>query len=147
MKKPTVYIETTIISFLTSRPSRDLSIWWYQHTTREWWDFCRDDFQLYISTPVYDEISRGDISARASRLEAVRGLELLRTTPEAEDLAQELLECHSLPAKASLDALHIALAAYYDMDYLLTWNCKHIANAASERLLKKSLLKTVIAIP
>jgi len=85
-KKPIVYIETSIISFLTSRPTRDLSILWYQQMTREWWEHCRENFHLYISYPVYDEISLGDISASASRLEAVRGIELLRTTPEAKNL-------------------------------------------------------------
>lgn len=137
MQKPTVYVETTIISFLTSRPSRDLSVLWYQQTTRDWWETCRDNFHLYISDVVYDEIAMGDISASALRLEAVRGMELLHITPQAEDLAQALLDHHSLPKKASTDALHIALAAYHGMDFLLTWNCKHIANAVAERLFEK----------
>lgn len=137
MKKQTVYIETSIISFLTSRPSRDLSVLWYQQTTRDWWETCREKFHLYISDIVYNEISMGDASASALRLAAVCGIELLRVTPQVEDLAQALLDQHSLPRKASTDALHIALAAYYGMDFLLTWNCKHIANAAAERLFEK----------
>jgi predicted nucleic acid-binding protein len=133
VKKPTVYIETSIISFLTGRPSRDLSVWWYQQTTREWWETCRGNFHLYISQPVYSEIARGDVLASALRLEAIRGIELLRTTPEVENLAQELLDSHSIPAKAATDAFHIALAACHEMDFLLTWNCKHIANPFAER--------------
>jgi len=146
-KKPTVYIETSIISFLTSRPTRDLSILWYQHTTRTWWDNCRENFHLYISYPVYNEISLGDISASASRLEAVRGIELLRTTPGAEDLAQKLLESHSLPAKSAIDALHIALAACHGIDFLLTWNCKHIANPFTERLFEKIIIQNGYRFP
>ncbi len=145
--KPTVYVETSIISFLTSRPSRDLSIWWYQQTTRDWWETSRENFQLYISYPVYIEISQGDVSASALRLEAVRGIELLRTTSEVEDLAQELLESHSLPAKAATDALHIAIAACYGMDFLLTWNCKHIANPFSERLFQKIITQNGYRYP
>ena len=147
MAKPTVYIETSVISFLTSRPSRDLSIWWYQHTTREWWDNCRENFRLYISEAVYDEIAMGDTSASELRLEAVSGIEILQTTPEAENLAQILLDRHSLPAKASTDALHIALAAFYGMDFLLTWNCKHIANVFTGRLFEKIITQNGYSYP
>ena len=146
-KKPTVYIETSIISFLTSRPTRDLSILWYQQMTREWWETCRGNFHLYISYPVYNEISMGDVSASTKRLEAVRGIELLRTTHEAEDLAQQLIESHSLPAKAAIDALHIALAACHGIDFLLTWNCKHIANPFTERLFEKIITQNGYRFP
>jgi len=147
MTKPTVYIETSIISFLTSRPTRDLSILWYQQTTREWWEKCRNDFHLHVSDVVYNEISLGDSFASALRLEAVQEIELLRTTPEAEKLAQKLLESHSLPAKASTDALHIALAAYHGMDFLLTWNCKHIANPFAERRFRKIIAQNGYQYP
>ena len=147
MTKPSVYIETSIISFLTSRRSWDLSILWYQQTTREWWENCREDYHLHISNVVYNEIALGDSSASALRLEAVRGIELLHTTQQAKDLAQKLLDAHSLPAKATTDALHIALAAYYDMDFLLTWNCKHIANPMTERLFEKIITQNGYRYP
>ena len=147
MTKPSVYIETSVISFLTSRPSRDLSILWHQQTTRDWWENCRENFQLYISYPVYAEIQLGDISASALRLEAVRGIELLRTTPEAENLAQKFLESHSFPPKAATDALHVALAACHGMDVLLTWNCKHIANPFAERLFRKIITQNGYQYP
>ena len=133
MAKPTVYIETSVISFLTSRPSRDLSILWYQQTTQDWWEACRKNYRLYVSDAVRKEISSGDVLASRLRIEAVEGIDILISTPEVKDLARELLESHTLPAKAAVDALHIALAAYYGMDFLLTWNCKHIANANFRR--------------
>ncbi|MCL2118264.1 MAG: type II toxin-antitoxin system VapC family toxin [Planctomycetaceae bacterium] len=91
------------------------------------------EFPFDISVPVYFEIAKGDVSASALRLEAVRGIEVLRTTPEVENLAQELIESHSIPVKAATDAFHIALAACHGMDFLLTWNCKHIANPVAGR--------------
>ena len=147
MGKPTVYIETSIISFLTSRPSRDMSIWWYQQTTRDWWETCRGDFQLFISDAVYEEIEAGDIYASALRVDAVRDIDLLDTTPEAMALAQKLLESHSLPAKAATDALHIALAAFHGMDFLLTWNCKHIANPFAERHFRRIITQNNYPYP
>ena len=133
MTKPTVYIETSIISFLTSRPSHDLSMSWHQKTTREWWETCRENYHLHISDAVYDEIAMGDILASRLRIDAVEGIDVLVSTPDIKNLAQELMKSHTLPPKAATDALHIALAAYYGMDFLLTWNCKHIANPNFER--------------
>jgi predicted nucleic acid-binding protein len=152
MKKPTVYIETSIISFLTSRPSRDFTILWFQQMTREWWEICRNDFHLYISDAVYDEIIMGDSHASRLRMEATEGIEILVSTPEVKNLAQELMDSHSLPPKAATDALHIALSAYYGMDFLLTWNCKHIANPHLERtfgniILQKGYRYPVISTP
>jgi len=147
MTKPTVYIETSIISFLTSRPSRDLSMLYHQQVTRDWWENCREKYHLYISDPVYTEIAKGDASASTLRLEAVRGIELLPTTPEVDDLAQELLDSHSLPAKAATDAYHIAIAAYHGMDFLLTWNCKHIANPFAERHFRRIITQNGYQYP
>jgi predicted nucleic acid-binding protein len=147
MTKPTVYIETSIISFLTSRPSRDQSIMSFQQMTRDWWETCRENYELRISTAVYDEIALGDKSASALRLEAVRGIEILHFTPQADDLAQKLLDAHSLPKKAATDAQHIALAACHGMNYLLTWNLKHIANATAEPKFRKIITQNGYRYP
>lgn len=130
MSKPTVYIETSIISYLTAWRSRDIVILANQQITRNWWDNSRSLYNSYVSQPVVREASAGDPQAVSRRLQALEGLPLLEVTPEAVDLARALLEQASLPARASVDALHMALAAISGMDYLLTWNCRHIANAA-----------------
>jgi hypothetical protein len=128
--KPPVYLETTIPSYLTAWPSRDLRRVAHQQSTKEWWEFRRGDFELFVSQVVLDECAAGDAAAAASRLEAIRDIALLEASPEAAALTQSLLREVPLPARAAADAAHIAIAAVSGMDYLLTWNCRHIANAA-----------------
>jgi len=137
--KPKVYIETSTISYLIARPSRDLVIAANQQVTREWWDTRRSLFDLYISQVVIDEANAGDPEAARQRLEALQGIPLLELKTEALDLASEFIRPKALPKKASQDALHIAIAAVYGLDYLLTWNCKHIANA----VIQKTILRIV----
>jgi hypothetical protein len=132
--KPRVYLETTIPSYLTSRPSRDLIIAGHQQVTKEWWEN-RDAFQLYISQLVVDEAAAGDPVAARERLKALQGLPLLDITPEATGLALAILASGKIPRKAATDAAHIAIAAVQGMDFLVTWNCVHIANAANARAL------------
>lgn len=127
--KPAVYIETTIVSYLTAWPSRDLIVAAHQQLTREWWEHQRAKFELFISQAVLQEASVGDVDAAQLRLDTLAGLPLLELRPEALQLARVLIDRGPLPAKAAVDALHIALAAVHGVDYLLTWNCKHIANA------------------
>jgi len=127
--KPKVYIETTIPSYLTGRPSRDLVIVGHQELTREWWDERRDAFDLYISQFVLDEARAGDVRMAQKRLEALDGIEEIKITEEALQLAEKLVASGIIPSVAATDAAHIAVAAINGMDYLLTWNCKHIANA------------------
>src|SRR5687768_14830534 len=127
--RPKVYLETTITSYLTARPSRDLIKAAHQHITQEWWR-TRTRFDLYISQIVLGEVSAGDAEAARLRLELLADLPVLTAGAEASKLAQELIVQGSLPAKAAVDALHIAIAVVNGMDYLLTWNCAHIANAA-----------------
>lgn len=127
---PKVYLETTIPSYLTAWPSRDLIKAAHQEATHEWWD-TRGKFDLYVSQVVLNESGRGDPEAATQRLEALAGLTVLAITDEAEALARGLTEQGPLPEKAAVDALHIAVAAVHGMDYLLTWNCTHIANAAT----------------
>lgn len=124
-----LYIETSIVSYLTAFPSRDLVRAAHQQVTHDWWG-AREQFELYVSQFVLDEASAGDQSAAARRLTALKDVILLNTTPGVVSLARELVRVGDLPKRAIIDAFHIAIAAVHGMDYLLTWNCKHIANAA-----------------
>jgi hypothetical protein len=126
--KPTAYIETTIISYLTALPSRDLVLAAHQQVTRDWWS-TRDTFELYVSQFVLDEASAGDAAAAGRRTAVLRDLVLLDLTSDATLLAGELVRRGGLPVKAKIDALHIAVASVHGMDYLVSWNCTHIANA------------------
>lgn len=127
--KPRVYIETSVVSYLTGRSSRDLVVAAHQEVTREWWRDRANDFSLIVSDLVMEEVERGDMEAVAARRTALEGLPVLSTHDEAVGVAEVLLSSGMIPRKAVADALHIALAATHGMDYLLTWNCKHIANA------------------
>jgi hypothetical protein len=124
-----VYIETSIVSYLTARPSRDLRAAACQNITAEWSDNRRSDFDVYISEIVVAEASLGNAEAAGRRLNAIDGIPELRISEEARSLARVMLQDGSLPPKAEVDALHIAVAAANGIDYLLTWNCAHIANA------------------
>jgi hypothetical protein len=125
--KPTVYVETTIPSYLTAWPSRDLVRAAHQQITREWWNH-RAEFDLYSSRLVVQECQGGDTQAAADRLAALAGMPLLAEGPEVSGLAEALMRDVPLPEKAAADSLHIATAAVHGMKYLLTWNCTHIAN-------------------
>jgi len=124
-----IYVETSIVSYLTARPSRDLIISAHQQITLEWWENRRANFDLYASQFVVQESSAGDAAMARKRLNALDGIALLSINQEALDLARLLIEKGPIPEKAEIDALHIAVATANGMDYLLTWNCKHIANA------------------
>lgn len=130
-----VYIETSILGYLTARPSRDLVVAANIEITREWWDTRRSYFQLYSSQAVVQETSQGDAQIASQRLEIIRDFALLDLNQSVLNLAERFLEHSSLPAKADVDAIHIAAATVHNMDYLLTWNCKHIANAQIQRKL------------
>ncbi|MFQ6091072.1 MAG: type II toxin-antitoxin system VapC family toxin [bacterium] len=127
--KPTAYIETTIVSYLTSRLSRDLIIAAHQQLTQEWWGDRRQEFDLYVSELVVQEAGAGDPSEAQKRLDALEDIPQLELSENCRSLARELLDRHAVPAEAVEDALHIAVSAVHGMDYLLTWNCAHIANA------------------
>ena len=130
--KPRMYIETTVPSYLTAWPSRDLIRAARQQSTREWWAK-RDGFDLFTSQIVVDECEAGDPLAAKNRLAAIAGIPLLEFTRDAATLAKSLMRGMSLPKRAEADSLHIAIAATHNLDYLLTWNCKHIANALFRR--------------
>lgn len=124
-----VYLETTIISYLAALPSRDLVKAARQEISWEWWLKRRVDYELYISAPVIEEISKGDDIAAKRRIELVQNIPMLAITEEIDLLILYLMEKGPFPPKALGDAAHIAVAAAHGMDFLLTWNCKHLANA------------------
>lgn len=128
MKKESVYIETSIISYLCSRPSRDLIVAANQEITREWWDSRRGDYDLYVSEYVIDEISQGDRDASRQRLDLLVGIPVLVPGEDVVSLADKVMVETGLPGKVVADIAHICAAAVHGVDYLLTLNCAHIAN-------------------
>lgn len=126
--KPRVYVETSVLSYLTRWPSRDLVKAAHQEVTIEWWAK-RDRFDLFVSEAVLAEAGRGDPEAARLRLAAAAGLPALTATTDAQILASALLSAAAMPAKAAIDAAHVAIATVHGMNFLLTWNCAHIANA------------------
>jgi len=127
--KPKVYIETSIPSYLTARPSNDIRAMANQNTTIEWWEYRRSEFDIYISEFVTAESTQGDPEASARRMAAIEGIPELDVTVEVKKLAKVLISEGPIPKQAEIDAYHIAVATANGMDYLLTWNCTHIANA------------------
>ena len=125
---PALYLESTIISYLVAYPSRDLIVAAHQQITHEWWDQARSKFSNYISQAVLDEISTGNPDAASRRLAFVAGLPILALTEDVHVLAEEYLHKLGLPRGAHLDVVHLAFAVSYEVDYLLTWNCAHLAN-------------------
>jgi hypothetical protein len=132
-----VYIESTIPSYIVARPGRDLLQAARQQLTREWWDFQRGKHELYTSQVALDEIAAGERGMAQRRLELMAGIRVLDLIPAAESLAERILRSGLLPVSADGDAAHIALATVHGMDILLTWNCRHIANATIEVRLRR----------
>ena len=126
--KQKAYVETTMVSYLTAHPSEDLVRAAHQQVTREWWAG-RQAFDIYVSQFVLDEASKGDPEAAALRLATLEQIAVLDVTDDATVLAEELIAGGGLPQQARVDAFHVAVATVHGMDYLLSWNCKHIANA------------------
>lgn len=124
------YIETSVVSYLTSRPSRDVVIVARQQVIREWWRTARDRFHLAASELVIREARQGEPNAASARIMRLEGVTLLDATEEAEQLARELISSGAVPPNAPVDAAHIASAATNRVHYLLTSNFRHIANAA-----------------
>jgi hypothetical protein len=134
-----VYIESSVITYLVARPSRDVVVAARQAITETWWQNHRAEFDLYVSAVVVQEIARGDAAASEKRLKAVENIPLLATSPEAQRLAEDLLAKSAVPANSEEDALHIGIAAAGGMEFLLTWNFKHINNAQT-----KAVITTVV---
>lgn len=132
----TVYVETSVLSYLTARPTRDVIAAARQQVTFEWWNTCRTRFLVFVSPLVDQEARRGDPDAARRRVEALADLPTLETVEDAYDLAAALIAEGALPSSAEYDATHIALAAVHGMDYLLTWNCRHIDNAETKPVVR-----------
>ena len=128
-EKQTLYLETTVPSYYTARVSQDLIVAAHQAITNEWWEHESSKYTIYISQFVFDEASEGDPIASRRRLEFLTPFLLLETTDEVLALTELILNTPFFPENAIRDASHIAMAAVHGIDYLLTWNCKHINNA------------------
>ncbi len=130
-----VYLETTIPSYLTAWRSPETVMAARQEITRDWWDNRRNQFELFVSQLVIDEASAGDPEAVARRLAVLEGVPLVESQPGSDELIEALMRDLALPHRAAADAVHIALAVVNGMDYLLTWNCTHIANAVNRPII------------
>ncbi len=145
--KPTVYIETSVVSYLTARPSRDIVVAAYQQITREWWRSAADRFDLAISALVLSEARAGDPQAARARMNALEDVPLVEATPEAENLAQRLIDEKAVPRQAADDAAHIAIAVTNGMSFLVTWNFRHIANAKMRSRIERTCTQAGYAPP
>ena len=136
MDKKMVYIETLIVSYLTARPTSDLLAAAWQKTTVDWWDTQRNRFDLYTSDVTVEEAGRGDPEAATRRLETLSGIPILPITEAVLALSKALLQERALPTKALDDSLHIAVSAVHGVDYLLTWNFRHLDNAETKPIIR-----------
>jgi predicted nucleic acid-binding protein len=132
-----VYLETSVPSYLTAKPSRDLIVAAHQQITRDWWQMARIRFELYISQAVLAEIRAGDADAVSLRLQLLEGLPVLEINNDVRRLTRHYDRALGLSGKARADIPHFAFAVSYRMDYLVTWNCAHIANGEIIRRLMR----------
>jgi hypothetical protein len=137
MTKPAVYLETSVVGYATSRTSRDLVVAGRQQITRDWFALGAGAYDLFISQLVVSEASGGDEAAARDRAAFLEGISRLGITAAAGELAARLVQRGAVPREAAEDALHIAVAAVHGVDYLLTWNCKHIANATMRQAIER----------
>jgi hypothetical protein len=135
--KPSVYLETSFISYLTGPLSQSMMVATHQHITRKWWKHRRMAFELFISPFVVEEVRQGNATQSAKRLAILNGLPSLEANEEVVELATAFVQTQLVPSKVAEDAYHIAIATVYQLDYLLTWNCKHIANAQIQSRLRQ----------
>ena len=146
-KKPKVYLDTNIVSYLVARRSSDLIMAGRQLLTIDWWENERGNYELFISEMVLREAGLGDPDEIVKRSAALDGLPQLDLTDEVASLADRLLTKGVLPAKAARDAVHIAVATVHRMDYLLTWNFKHIANGHVRKMANRLFQQAGYEIP
>jgi len=134
--KPSLYLETTIPSYLAARTSNDIRIAGKQATTHDFWESERHKYNLYVSLFVHEECGNGDPNVAKKRLALLNDIEILLTTPDVEPLADVYMRLLSIPQKSKVDALHLAICSVYGIDILLTWNCTHLGTANMLRILK-----------
>ncbi len=128
--KESVYLETSVVSYYTARPSRDVVVLAHQEITRQWWNAAQSEFEIFISQAVVDEASEGDPGASEERLKAISDFQHLEINSKVEDMTHIYMAKLEIPSNAAGDAIHIAIASIHDVDYRVTWNCSHIANGA-----------------
>ena len=131
-----VYLETTIPSYLTALPALQVIQAGHQLSTRRWWDDCRDSFELFTSLVTIQEAREGNQEAAQRCLVSLQDIPLLAGTPEVEFIASQILSEQLSPSKADRDALHIGVAVFHEMDFLLTWNIRHILSAQMSKKLR-----------
>ncbi len=129
MNMETVYIETSIFSYLLARQSRNLIAAARQQLTIEWWECHRHRYQHFISNVVIAEASQGDEIRSQERLDLLKDIQRLEITDDCKNLTEKIIYDVPMPEKAIDDAMHAAISSYYSLDFLLTWNCRHLANA------------------
>ena len=145
--KESIYLETSVISYYTSRPSRDIIALAHQEITREWWPGALKRFEVFISQAVIDEAGSGDIEAAKKRLEILNDFPCLEINEKVEELAKKYMESLNIPKKSLRDAFHLAISSVHNIDYLVTWNCTHIASGEIIKKLTKLNLLLGVHIP
>ena len=151
MKKK-VYLETTVVSYYTALPSRDIITVGHQQITQEWWNSYLPNYTPYISEVVFEEISRGDKQASQKRIEAVEKFSFLEVNKDVLSLAQDYYKALNLPEKARFDAIHLALGVFHGMDFIASWNFTHISGARPRQIIEtinfqKGIWTPVICTP
>lgn len=135
--RPKLYVETTVISYLVARPSNDASLVYRQQITRQLWEECADDYEFVVSDIVISEILRGDAETAQRRFDVVANLTILDISPDVDKLTQDLIDAGAVPHQARSDAQHITFAAVNSIDYLVSWNYKHIVNEIKRQLINE----------
>ena len=137
--KRKVYIETTVVSYYTGRASRDVVIAGHQQSTQDFWPKLSGNLLPHVSALVLKEAGKGDPEQARKRVDAISSFSVLRTTPEAERLAQDIVDGHGIPAEYPEDALHIAVAVIGGMEFIVTWNFAHINNPFTKMMIRQAV--------
>jgi hypothetical protein len=145
--KPSVYLETTIVSYRAARPSRDLLTAAHQQATHDWFAQRADQYRLFVSDLVVREAREGDVEAAARRAIVLGGLRVLDVDQESLSLAAEIVKAGCVPPRAAPDAVHVAVSATNELDFLLTWNCTHINNAATKAAIETACIRAGYRCP
>jgi len=134
--KSKIYIETSVVSYYAGRGSRDVVIAGHQQSTLDFWRLLDNELSPFVSALVVKEAGKGDQELAKRRLDVIQAFPILRTTPEAEQLAQAILDARAIPAQYPEDALHIAVAAIAGMDFIVTWNFAHLNNPFTKMMIR-----------
>ena len=135
--KPTVYLETSVISYRAARPSRDLLVAAHQQVTYEWWERVFPLCDAFVSPVVLEAIAHGDSDAAHRRQQSIATFPVLEVVSEVHALASAYFAAIPLPDKAQADAYHLALAAWHGLDYLVSWNCPPIVSGRVRMIIEE----------